>query len=229
MWLELRVLAHLSGDPTLLEAFRQDLDIHASTASQAYGVPLDKVTADMRRVAKVLNFGVAYGVSAYGIAQQTDLSLEEGRDFIESYFGRYPGVKGYLEETRRRVRESGYVETLLGRRRYIPEVHSSNPAIRQAAEREAINMPVQGTAAEIQKLAMIGVAARMESEGLRSNMLLQVHDELIFEAPLEEVEQLRDLVVDVMPRALELAPRSVEFAVAFKVATKLGTNWGELE
>ncbi len=227
--IELRVLAHLSGDPTLLEAFRQDLDIHASTASQAYGVPLDKVTADMRRVAKVLNFGVAYGVSAYGIAQQTDLSLEEGRDFIESYFGRYPGVKGYLEETRRRVRESGYVETLLGRRRYIPEVHSSNPAIRQAAEREAINMPVQGTAAEIQKLAMIGVAARMESEGLRSNMLLQVHDELIFEAPLEEVEQLRDLVVDVMPRALELAPRSVEFAVAFKVATKLGTNWGELE
>ena len=227
--IELRVLAHLSGDPTLLEAFRQDLDIHASTAAEVYGVALDQVTADMRRVAKVLNFGVAYGVSAYGISQQTDLSLEEGRDFIESYFGRYPGVKEYLDETKRQAREKGYVETLLGRRRYIPEVHSSNPAIRQGAEREAINMPVQGTAAEIQKLAMIGVARRMESEGLRSHMLLQVHDELIFEAPPEEVEQLRDLVVDVMPRAVELAPRPVEFAVALRVATKLGANWGELE
>ncbi len=227
--IELRVLAHLSQDPGLLEAFREDQDIHAATASQVYGVALDEVTADMRRIAKVLNFGIIYGLSAFGISQQTELTVEEGRGFIESYLGRYPKVREYIDNTKQMARDMGYVETLLGRRRYMPEIASTNPQIRQASEREAINMPVQGTAAEALKLAMLGVAREMSERGLRSNLLLQVHDELIFETPSDEIEELKSLVVDVMPRAMEWAPKPVEFAVPLKVATKSGGNWGELE
>ena len=227
--IELRVLAHLSQDPGLLEAFQEDQDIHAATAAQVYGVALDEVTSDMRRIAKVLNFGIIYGLSAFGIAQQTELTLEEGRGFIESYLGRYPKVREYIDDTKQMARDMGYVETLLGRRRYMPEIASSNQQIRQASEREAINMPVQGTAAEALKLAMLGVAREMAARGLRSNLLLQVHDELIFETPPDEIEELKSLVVDVMPRAMEWAPKPVEFAVPLKVATKSGANWGELE
>ncbi len=227
--IELRVLAHLSEDPGLLEAFRSDQDIHAATAAQVYGVELDQVTPDMRRIAKVLNFGIIYGLSAFGIAQQTELSMEEGRDFIESYLGRYPKVKDYIENTKQMARDQGYVQTLLGRRRYTPEITSSNPQIRQATEREAINMPVQGTAAEALKLAMLGIDRRMTEEGFKSHLLLQVHDELIFETPPDEIEDLKSLLLDVMPRAMELAPTPVEFAVPLKVATKAGSNWGELE
>ena len=227
--IELRVLAHLSEDPGLLEAFRNDQDIHAATAAQVYSVELDQVTPDMRRIAKVLNFGIIYGLSAFGIAQQTELSMEEGRDFIESYLGRYPKVKEYIENTKQMARDQGYVQTLLGRRRYTPEITSSNAQIRQATEREAINMPVQGTAAEALKLAMLGVDRRMAEEGFKSNLLLQVHDELIFETPPDEVEALKSLLLEVMPRAMELAPTPVEFAVPLKVATKAGSNWGELE
>ena len=227
--IELRVLAHLSQDPGLLEAFREDQDIHAATAAQVYDVALDEVTADMRRIAKVLNFGIIYGLSAFGISQQTELTVEEGRGFIDSYLGRYPKVREYIDNTKQMARDMGYVETLLGRRRYMPEIASSNPAIRQATEREAINMPVQGTAAEALKLAMLGVAREMSVRGLRSNLLLQVHDELIFETPSDEIEELKSLVVDVMPRAMEWAPKPVEFAVPLKVATKSGGNWGELE
>ncbi len=227
--IELRVLAHLSQDPGLLEAFREDQDIHAATASQVYDVTLDQVTPDMRRIAKVLNFGIIYGLSAFGISQQTELTVEEGRGFIESYLGRYPKVREYIDGTKQMARDMGYVETLLGRRRYMPEIASSNPQIRQASEREAINMPVQGTAAEALKLAMQGVAREMSERGLRSNLLLQVHDELIFETPSDEIEELKSLLLDVMPRAMELAPKPVEFAVPLKVATKSGGNWGELE
>ena len=227
--IELRVLAHLSADPGLLEAFRNDQDIHAATAAQVYGVALDQVTLDMRRIAKVLNFGIIYGLSAFGIAQQTELSMEEGREFIESYLGRYPQVKNYIESTKQMARDQGYVETLLGRRRYTPEITSNNPQLRQATEREASNMPVQGTAAEALKLAMLGVDRRMTEEGFKSNLLLQVHDELIFETPPDEIENLKSLLLDVMPRAMELAPTPVEFAVPLKVATKAGSSWGELE
>ena len=227
--IELRVLAHLSQDPGLLEAFREDQDIHAATAAQVYDVALEQVTADMRRIAKVLNFGIIYGLSAFGISQQTELSVEEGRGFIDSYLGRYPKVREYIDDTKQMARDMGYVETLLGRRRYMPEIASSNPAIRQATEREAINMPVQGTAAEALKLAMLGVAREMAARNLRSNLLLQVHDELIFETPPDEIEDLKSLVTDVMPRAMEWAPKPVEFAVPLKVATKSGGNWGELE
>jgi len=186
--IELRVLAHLSKDPALLEAFQRDEDIHSATASLMYEVPLDSVNSDMRRIAKVLNFGVIYGLSSYGIAQQTEFSPEEGQRFIENYFTSYPGIRLYIETVKEEVREKGYVSTVLGRRRYIPDIYASNYNIRQAAERAAVNMPIQGTAADIMKLAMIRVHRRMEEEALRSRMLLQVHDELVFEVPMEEVE-----------------------------------------
>ena len=220
--IELRVLAHLSQDPALLDAFHQDLDIHAATAAQVFGVDLAAVTADQRRLAKVLNFGIIYGLSAFGISQQTELTAEEGKQFIESYFNRYPGIREYIERTKSQAREQGYVQTLMGRRRRIPEIYSSNNNLRQAAEREAINTPVQGTAAEAMKIAMIDVHRRMQREGLRSRMLLQVHDELIFEAPAVEIEPLKSLAVDTMPRAMDLA-------VPLKVAVKLGATWGDLE
>ena len=220
--IELRVLAHLSQDPALLDAFHQDLDVHAATAAQVFGVDLADVTADQRRLAKVLNFGVIYGLSAFGISQQTELTAEEGKQFIESYFNRYPGIREYIERTKSQAREQGYVQTMMGRRRRIPEIDSSNNNLRQAAEREAINTPVQGTAAEAMKKAMIDVYRNMQREGLRSRMLLQVHDELIFEAPAEEIEPLKSLAVDTMPRAMDLA-------VPLKVTVKLGATWGDLE
>ncbi|MBI4337321.1 MAG: DNA polymerase I [Chloroflexi bacterium] len=220
--IELRVLAHLSRDPKLMEAFFSGLDIHAATASQVFHVPLEQVTSDQRRLAKVLNFGVIYGLSAYGISQQTSLSTEEGAQFIEGYLGTYPGVRAYIEETKRKARGLGYVETALGRRRYIPEVNAANGQVRAAAEREAINMPVQGTAADIMKLAMIKLYDAMAQEKLRSRMLLQVHDELIWEVPPQEVEVLKGMVQEMMPSALPLS-------VPLAVAVKMGANWGELE
>ncbi|MSP78133.1 MAG: DNA polymerase I, partial [Dehalococcoidia bacterium] len=224
--IELRVLAHLSQDPSLLEAFHQGLDIHSATASQVFNVPLKEVSSDQRRIAKVLNFGVIYGLSAYGIAQQTELSPEQGRAFISSYFGKYPLVLEYIERTKKMARDKGYVETMLGRRRQMPEALSTNRVAREAAEREAINMPVQGTAAEIMKLAMIRVAAQLKHERVKSRMLLQVHDELIFETPAEEVSLLRAMLMETMPKALEgIAP----FTVPLDVAVKTGASWGELE
>ncbi|MDP2954511.1 MAG: DNA polymerase I, partial [Chloroflexota bacterium] len=220
--IDLRVLAHLSGDPVLTAAFARDEDIHAATASQVFGVPLTQVTPEMRRVAKTVNFGVIYGMSQFGLAQSTDLSREEAGRFIEGYFERYPGVREYLEATKRQAREQGYVQTLLGRRRYIPEINVSNPQARAAAERMAINMPVQGTSADIIKVAMIDTQRQMEARGLRTKILLQVHDELVFEVPPEEVEEMRALVLRTMPRAVELS-------VPLKVDTKLGRNWAEME
>ena len=219
---ELRVLAHLSQDPELIAAFERDEDIHAATASSIYGVSVDQVNADMRRFAKVMNFGVIYGLSAFGIAQQTELSVEEGAAFIETYFGTYPRVRKYLDEIIVKARETAYVETLRGRRRYLPELRSSNMPQRQAAERMAVNAPVQGTAAEIIKAAMIEIQARMDAAGMRSKMLLQVHDELIFESPTEELQALKALVLEVMPHALELV-------VPLKVEVKTGSNWGDME
>ena len=181
--IELRVLAHLSQDPELLEAFRRGEDIHAATASLMNDVPINEVTADQRRVAKVLNFGVIYGLSAHGISQQTEYSREDGAKFIETYFSKYPRIAGYLEEVKAKTRQTQYVETLCGRRRFVPDVNSSNFNVRGAAERMAINMPIQGTAADIMKLAMIRVHDRLQRENLRAKMLLQVHDELVFEVP----------------------------------------------
>ena len=219
--IELRVMAHLSRDAGLLEAFRRDEDIHSATASQVHNVPLDQVTADMRRLAKVMNFGIIYGLSAFGIAQQTELSPDEGTAFIQSYFEKYPGIKQYLDETREQVRDRGYVETLVGRRRYIPEVSSANFQVRQAGERMAVNMPVQGAAADIIKIAMVRLDETMRRLGLQSRMLLQVHDELIFEVPQEELEEMQGLVLDIMPKAMELA-------APLKVDLKKGDTWGDM-
>ncbi|MDP2948471.1 MAG: DNA polymerase, partial [Chloroflexota bacterium] len=167
------------------------------------------------------NFGVVYGLSAYGIAQQTEFSPEEGQRFIESYFSKYPGIRAYLDATKEKVRREGYVETALRRRRYVPEINASNFNVRQAAERMAVNMPVQGTAADIMKLAMIRVQRRLEVTRLRTRMILQVHDELVFELPLDEEPKLREIVLAEMPAALQLA-------VPLKVDIKTGASWGDM-
>ena len=184
--IDLRVLAHISEDPGLIKAFHDGADIHASTAPRTcYGVPMDEVTAEMRRIAKTINFGIIYGISGFGLANRTGLSNEEAQTFINQYFERYPGVKEYMEVTKHKAKAQGYVQTVLGRRRHFPEFNSRNHNLRMAAERMAINMPIQGTSAEITKLAMIGVQNRMDEAHMQSRMLLQVHDELIFEAPKE--------------------------------------------
>ena len=221
---ELRVLAHMSRDQGLLDAFHRDEDIHAATATQVYGVSVDQVTPDMRRLAKVMNFGIIYGLSAHGMAQQTDLDIHASGEFIESYFGKYPGIRDYVETVKGQARERGYVETLLGRRRYLPEINQSNFHVRQAAERMAINMPVQGTAADIVKIAMVRIHQRMKEHPdlSGSRMLLQVHDELIFEVPPEEMEAMKAMVLELMPSAMELD-------VPLKIELKVGPTWGDLE
>jgi DNA polymerase-1 len=220
--IELRVLAHLSRDPGLLEAFHSGQDIHAATASSVYEVGVTGVVPAMRRVAKIMNFGVVYGLSAFGISQQTGLSPEEGKQFIETYFGKYPGIRQYIDSVKAQVNKMGYVETVMGRRRYIPETRSANFHVRAAGERMAINMPIQGTAADIVKIAMVNVQERIDSLRLRSMMTIQVHDELIFEVPKEELEQMKEVVLELMPAAMELA-------VPLDVELKTGYTWGDME
>jgi len=220
--IDLRALAHLSQDPGLLSAFQHDVDIHAVTAAQLFGVDTSQVTPDMRRLAKTVNFGVIYGMSEYGLEQATELSREEAAKFIAAYFEKHPKVKEYLESTKEQARKTGYVQTILGRRRFIPEINSSNRQLREAAERMAINMPVQGTSADVIKVAMINLCREMDKQNLKSKMLLQVHDELVFEVPDEEIETMRQLVPEVMSIALKLS-------VPLKVDTKVGKNWGEME
>ncbi len=220
--IELRVLAHLSQDPGLLDAFRRGEDIHSATASLMFEVPLNEVDSDMRRIAKVLNFGVIYGLSPHGISQQTGFTREQGKDFIDTYFAKYPRISEYLESVKAQARADQYVETVMGRRRYLPEINSPNFNTRGAAERMAINMPIQGTAADIMKLAMVRVQRRLDAEELQTKMLLQVHDELVFETPNEELDALRDLVFDEMPAAMNMD-------VTLKVDAKWGDNWGDME
>jgi DNA polymerase-1 len=219
--IDLRVLAHLSQDPGLISAFAHDEDIHATTASKIFGIPADEVTPEMRRNAKTVNFGVVYGMSDYGLEQATNLTREEATQFIALYFEKYPKVKEYLEATKEQARKLGYVQTVLGRRRFLPEINSSNRMVREAAERMAINAPVQGSSADIIKIAMINLHREMEKRNLKSKMLLQIHDELLFEVPEEEVGEMKSLVVELMSRAFELC-------VPVKIDIKLGRNWGEM-
>jgi len=219
--IDLRVLAHLSQDPGLIAAFAQDEDIHATTASKIFGIPRNEVTPEMRRNAKTVNFGVIYGMSDYGLEQATNLSREEASQFIALYFEKYPRVKEYLEATKEQARKLGYVQTVLGRRRFLPEINSANRMVREAAERMAINAPVQGSSADIIKIAMINLYREMERRNLKSKMLLQIHDELLFEVPEKEVEEMKSLVTDIMSRAVELC-------VPVKIDIKLGRNWGEM-
>jgi DNA polymerase-1 len=219
--IDLRVLAHLSQDPGLIAAFAQDEDIHATTASKLFGIPTNEVTPEMRRNAKTVNFGVIYGMSDYGLEQATNLSREEAAQFIALYFEKYPKVKEYLEATKEQARKLGYVQTVLGRRRFLPEINSANRMVREAAERMAINAPVQGSSADIIKIAMINLHREMERRHLKSKMLLQIHDELLFEVPEQEVEEMKSLVGELMPRAFQLC-------VPVKIDIKLGKNWAEM-
>ena len=224
--IELRILAHYSRDEGLMAAFLNGEDIHAATAASVYGVAIGDVDSEMRRVAKIMNFGVLYGLSPFGIRQQTGFSAEEGKAFIDTYFTNYPGIRGYIEGIKEQVKQDGYVETLMGRRRRINEVHSSNFHTRAAGERMAVNMPIQGTAADIIKIAMINIQQRMDANRMRSKMILQVHDELIFEAPRDELGQMRAIITELMPSAV---PPDVGFVVPLEVEMKVGDNWGDME
>ena len=219
--IDLRALAHISQDPELIATFLRDEDVHTATAARIFNVPPDKVTSEMRRVAKTVNFGVIYGMSDYGLEQATSFSREEAAQFISAYFEKYRKVREYIENTKSQARERGYVQTVLGRRRYIPEINSPNRQIREAAERMAINMPVQGTSADIIKIAMVNLHREMEKQKLRTKMTLQVHDELLFEVPPEEIDKMKELVAEVMPQALKLS-------VLLKIDIKLGKNWAEM-
>jgi len=217
--IELRVLAHLSGDQGLRKAFWDDADIHRETAARAFGVPVAAVTPEMRRQAKVVNFGVIYGISAYGLARNLGISTDEAARFIEQYFGLYPGVRAWIEKTIEQARADGYVTTLLHRRRYVPELKSENAITRKAAERIAINTPVQGSAADLIKLAMVRLDRALAGTG--THLLLQVHDELLVEGPADEAEHIADILRNVMEtvRALD---------VPLKVDVGIGDNWAEI-
>ena len=220
--IELRIMAHLSQDPALIEAFTADEDIHAATASNVFAVPLDEVTAEQRRRAKVFNFGVLYGLSEYGLSTKERISREEAATFIRRYFEKYEKIRAWRDGAIERCRRLGYAETLMGRRRYIPEIRSQNFQVRSSGERMAINMPVQGTASDIIKVAMNRIDEELLERGLQTRMILQVHDELIFEGPRSEVETVRELALRVMPLSLDLV-------VPLKIDVKTGKSWGELE
>jgi DNA polymerase-1 len=221
---ELRVLAHISRDPTMLAAFDRGEDIHASTAAAIYGIPLAEVTAAQRRVAKTTNFAISYGVTGFGLSERTELTPEEATAFIETYFETYPKIAEYVEQTRKHAEDVGYVETLLGRRRYFPELGTRarvHRNVREAAYRMAINAPIQGTAADILKVAMNRLWRELGARGLRSRMILQVHDELVLEVPEVELDEIVPLVTEIMEGAYDLrAP--------LKADAKAGRNWLEM-
>lgn len=218
--IELRVLAHLSGDPALIRTFQDDEDVHTRTASEVFGLPPEEITSEMRRKAKAVNFGIIYGISAFGLAQDIGVSNTEAKRYIESYFARYPRVREFLDRTIDDAKKKGYVTTLFGRRRFIPEIASSTAAVRSFGERTAVNTPIQGTAADLIKLAMIRIQARLGKEGLKSAMILQVHDELVFEAPDIELEPLKRLVREEMEGVIALS-------IPIKVDMGAGKNWDE--
>ena len=218
--IELRVLAHMSGDETMIEAFREGQDIHARTAAEVYGVPLEQVTHEMRSASKAVNFGIVYGISDFTLAKNISVSRKEAREFIERYFERYPGVKRYMDAAVAEGREKGYVTTLMGRRRYLPELASANFNLRSFGERCAMNSPIQGTAADIIKLAMIRVADALRKGGYKARLILQVHDELIVEAPEDEQERVRALLKDCMEGVAALA-------VPLKTDISVGRDWRE--
>ena len=218
--IELRIIAAISGDTAMLEAFRSGQDIHAATAAKVYGIALDSVSSDMRRKAKMVNFGIIYGISAFGLSQRLDVPRKEADELIRNYFQTYPGIKQYMEETVETARSRGYVETILKRRRYLPDIDSRNQTLRGHAERNAINSPIQGSAADLVKLAMIHIQSEMKKRKFRSRMTLQVHDELVFDAVREEVEELKPLVIDLMRNAYKLD-------VPLEVEAGVGENWLE--
>lgn len=219
--IELRILAHLSQDETLIKAFQNDEDIHARTASEIFGVPIEKVTPPMRREAKVINFGIIYGMSAYGLSQQLRTEPKIAQAYINEYFKKYTGVQTYIEKSLEEARQKGYVITLLHRRRYLPDLHSPTVAIRQATERMAINTPLQGTAADIIKVAMIHIQNQIEELSLSTKMIMQVHDELVFEVPEEELQNAIPMIQNEMETVMDLS-------VPLRVSIHSGKNWAEV-
>ena len=221
--IELRIVAHMAEDEAMLKAFRAGEDIHATTAAAIYDIDLDKVTKEMRRHAKAINFGLIYGMSAFGLARSTELTLSEAEAFVKAYFEKFPGVKKYLDGIRRQAAEIGYVETLLGRKRYFPALQGKiNVQLKNREEREAINAPIQGTAADIMKLAMLKIPSALKAAGLKGKMLLQVHDELVLECPKNELEKTARLVQKTMAEAYPMSiPLSTE--------ARAGQSWGEMQ
>ncbi len=220
---ELRIAAHMAQDEGMLAAFRAGQDIHATTAAAIYNVPLEAVTQEQRRHAKAINFGLIYGMSSFGLTRTTDLTLAEAEDFVEAYFAKFPGIKRYLDGIREQAAKQGYVETLLGRRRYFPGLQNpSNQQVRAREEREAINAPIQGTAADIMKIAMLRVHLALAEANLRAKALLQVHDEIVLECPVEELAETTRLVQNIMEKAYPLD-------VPLRTDARSGINWGELK
>jgi DNA polymerase-1 len=221
--IELRIVAHMADDQEMIAAFRAGQDIHATTAAAIYGVPLEAVDKDQRRRAKGVNFGLIYGISAFGLTRATDLTLAEAENFMSAYFQRFPGVKYYLDNMRRVAADQGYVETLLGRRRYFPGLkNQSDRNIRAREEREAINAPIQGTAADIMKIAMLHLPTALAQAGLSTRMILQVHDELVLECPKAELAEAAVIAQDVMEKAYELK-------VPLLTDARYGQNWGQMQ
>ena len=218
--IELRVLAHFSGDDKLITAYREEQDIHATTASQVFGVPLDQVDDIMRRNAKAVNFGIVYGISAFGLAEDLNISRKEATDYIDNYFATYPGVKQFLDQTVADAKETGMSKTLFGRIRQIPELTSSNFMQRSFGERVAMNAPIQGTAADIIKIAMIRVHKRLLRENRKSSLILQIHDELLIETHKDEVEIVKNILIEEMMHAAELL-------VPLNVGVSVGNTWYE--
>ena len=218
--IELRIMAHLSCDANLIGAFRNGQDVHAITAAKIFGIPLEEVTADQRRIAKTANFGIMYGISSFGLSQRLHIGRAEAKKIIDDYFANFPAISSFIEDTLTSARETGYVETIFGRRRYLPDINSKNGTVRSLAERTAVNAPIQGTSADIIKLAMINVEKRIRQEGLQSRMVLQIHDELVFDAIEEEVETLERIVREEMENVTELS-------VPLTVECNHGSNWLE--
>ena len=216
--IELRIIAALSGDKNMLQAFRSGQDIHASTAAKVYGIAIDEVTREQRSHAKMVNFGIIYGISAFGLSQRLDIKRREAKEIIDSYFEQFPGIKTYMDSSIQMARDNGYVETVLGRKRQLRDINSANAVVRGFAERNAINSPIQGSAADMIKLAMINIQAYMKEANLKSKMILQVHDELIFDATIEEAEDLMEKVKTMMSEAMEID-------VPMDVDANTGDNW----
>ena len=218
--IELRVLAHMSGDENLIHAYREAQDIHRLTASQVFHIPFDEVTDLQRRNAKAVNFGIVYGISSFGLSQDLSISRKEAQEYIQKYFETYPKIKEFLDSCVTEAKEKGYARTMFGRRRPMPELKSSNFMQRSFGERVAMNAPIQGTAADIIKIAMIRVDQRLKAEGLKSRLLLQVHDELLLEASTEELDAVEQILSEEMEGAAELS-------VPLEIDMKQGKNWYE--
>jgi DNA polymerase-1 len=214
--IELRILAHLSEDETLIDAFLNNEDIHSRTASEIWGVKPGEVTAQMRREAKVINFGIIYGMSSFGLSRELDIEPRIAQEYIDDYFRKYQGVRSYLDTVLKNARKKGYVATLMNRRRYLPEIKDRNAGVRKFAERTAFNAPIQGTAADLIKIAMIRISEALKAQNLQSRMIIQVHDELVFEVPEKEIETLSSLVKKEMEGVLDM-----------KVPLKVDINWGK--